>query len=56
MHSEDVGQAYLRAVLADVSGAFNIAAEPPLGPEEMAERIGVRSFPVRPGSCGALPI
>jgi ferritin-like metal-binding protein YciE/nucleoside-diphosphate-sugar epimerase len=46
VHSEDVGQAYLRAVLADVDGAFNIAAEPPLSPEQMAERIGVRSFPV----------
>jgi UDP-glucose 4-epimerase len=46
VHSEDVGRAYLQAVLADVGGAFNIAAEPPLSPEEMAERIGVRSFPV----------
>lgn len=46
VHSDDVGQAYLRAVLADVGGAFNIAAEPPLSPEEMAERLGVRSFPV----------
>lgn len=46
VHSEDVGRAYLRAVLADVGGAFNIAAEPPLSAEEMAERIGVRSFPV----------
>ncbi len=46
VHSEDVGRAYLQAVLADASGAFNIAAEPPLSPEQMAERIGVRSFPV----------
>ena len=46
VHSEDVGRAYLRAVLADVDGAFNIAAEPPLSPAEMAERIGVRTFPV----------
>lgn len=46
VHSEDVGRAYMRAVLADVDGAFNLAAEPPLSPEEMAERIGVRSFPV----------
>ena len=46
VHSEDVGRAYLRAVLADADGAFNIAAEPSLSPEEMAERIGVRSFPV----------
>lgn len=46
VHSDDVGQAYLRAVLADADGAFNIAGEPPLSTEEMAERIGVRSFPV----------
>jgi ferritin-like metal-binding protein YciE/nucleoside-diphosphate-sugar epimerase len=46
VHSEDVGRAYLRAVLTDVEGAFNIAAEPPLSPEEMAKRLGVRSFPV----------
>lgn len=46
VHSDDVGQAYLRAVLADVEGAFNLAAEPPLSPQEMAERLGVRSFPV----------
>jgi UDP-glucose 4-epimerase len=46
VHSEDVGRAYLRAVLADVDGAFNIAAEPPLSPEDMAERLGARSFPV----------
>jgi ferritin-like metal-binding protein YciE/nucleoside-diphosphate-sugar epimerase len=49
VHSEDVGRAYLRAVLADVDGAFNIAAEPPLSPGEIAERIGVRSFPVPGG-------
>lgn len=46
VHSGDVGRAYLRAVLADVDGAFNIAAEPPLSPGEMAELLGVRSFPV----------
>jgi ferritin-like metal-binding protein YciE/nucleoside-diphosphate-sugar epimerase len=49
VHSEDVGRAYVRAVLADVDGAFNIAAEPPLSPEQIAERIGVRSFPVPGG-------
>jgi ferritin-like metal-binding protein YciE/nucleoside-diphosphate-sugar epimerase len=49
VHSEDVGQAYLRAVLAEAKGAFNIAAEPPLSPEQMAELIGVRSFPVPAG-------
>lgn len=49
VHSEDVGRAYLRAVLADVEGAFNIAAEPALSPEKLAERMGVRSFPVPAG-------
>ena len=48
VHSEDVGRAYLQAVLADADGAFNIAAEPPLSSGELAERIGVRSFPVPP--------
>jgi nucleoside-diphosphate-sugar epimerase len=46
VHSEDVGRAYLQAALSDVSGPFNIAAEPPLSTVELAERIGVRSFPV----------
>jgi ferritin-like metal-binding protein YciE/nucleoside-diphosphate-sugar epimerase len=46
VHSEDVGRAYCQAVLADVDGAFNIAAEPTLSPEQLAERIGARSFPV----------
>jgi ferritin-like metal-binding protein YciE/nucleoside-diphosphate-sugar epimerase len=46
VHSEDVGRAYLQAVLADVDGAFNLAAPPPLSPQEIAERIGVRSFPL----------
>jgi UDP-glucose 4-epimerase len=46
VHSEDVGRAYLQAVLADVDGAFNLAAEPPLSTGELAERLGVRSFPV----------
>ncbi|HEX5928730.1 MAG TPA: DUF892 family protein [Solirubrobacterales bacterium] len=48
VHSEDVGRAYLQAVLVDVAGAFNIAAEPPLSGGELAERLGVRSFPVPP--------
>jgi ferritin-like metal-binding protein YciE/nucleoside-diphosphate-sugar epimerase len=46
VHSADVGEAYLQAVLADVRGAFNIAAEPPLSPEELAQHLGVRGFPV----------
>lgn len=49
VHSEDVGRAYARAVLADAKGAYNIAAEPPLSPQELAQRLGVRSFPVPAG-------
>jgi ferritin-like metal-binding protein YciE/nucleoside-diphosphate-sugar epimerase len=46
VHSKDVGQAYLRAVVSDARGPFNLAAEPPLSPQELADRLGVRSFPV----------
>lgn len=46
VHSKDVGEAYLRAAVSDVCGPFNLAAEPPLSPREMADRLGVRSFPV----------
>ncbi|HEX3239685.1 MAG TPA: DUF892 family protein [Solirubrobacterales bacterium] len=54
VHSKDVGQAYLRAVLADVRGPFNIAADPPLSPQELAAEIGVPSFPVRAGAVRLL--
>jgi UDP-glucose 4-epimerase len=37
VHSRDVGDAYRRAVLADARGAFNLAADPPIGPPELAE-------------------
>jgi UDP-glucose 4-epimerase len=49
VHSADVGQAYLRAVLADVQGAFNIAADPPLDSEEMARVLDARTFPMPTG-------
>ncbi len=35
VHSLDVGRAYRAAVENDVHGAFNVAAEPALGPEEL---------------------
>jgi ferritin-like metal-binding protein YciE len=46
VHSADVGQAYLRAVVGDATGAFNVAAEPALGPEELAEVFDARTFPL----------
>lgn len=46
VHSSDVGDAYLRAVMADVDGPFNIAAEPPLSTEDVARALDARTFPV----------
>ena len=40
VHARDVADAYRRAVLADVDGPFNIAAEPPLGPRELGDVFG----------------
>jgi nucleoside-diphosphate-sugar epimerase len=37
VHSRDVGEAYRLAVVGDARGAFNLAADPPIGPSELAE-------------------
>jgi nucleoside-diphosphate-sugar epimerase len=37
VHSLDVGDAYRRALVSDVRGAFNLAADPVIGPRELAE-------------------
>jgi nucleoside-diphosphate-sugar epimerase len=42
VHADDVGDAYRRAVLADVSGAFNIAADPVIGSAELAQMLRAR--------------
>lgn len=42
VHSRDVGEAYRQAVVRDVSGAFNIAAEPEIGTEELCELLSAR--------------
>src|SRR3954454_15252729 len=42
VHSLDVGDAYRRAVVNDVSGAFNIVAEPVLDPERLAQILDAR--------------
>jgi UDP-glucose 4-epimerase len=46
VHSRDVGDAYRRALVRDVHGAFNIAAEPEIGVEELCELFGARSVPL----------
>jgi UDP-glucose 4-epimerase len=45
VHTEDVADAYRRAVLGDARGAFNLAAEPVIGPPELAEMLSAK--PVR---------
>lgn len=45
VHSLDVGDAYRRALVTDVRGAFNLAAEPVLDPAELGRLLDAR--PVR---------
>jgi nucleoside-diphosphate-sugar epimerase len=45
LHADDVADAYRRAVVRDVRGAFNLAAEPAIGPEELGSVL--RARPVR---------
>jgi len=53
VHSRDVGEAYRQAVVREVHGAFNIAAEPEIGVEELCELFGARSFPLPAGALRA---
>ncbi|HKH65070.1 MAG TPA: NAD-dependent epimerase/dehydratase family protein [Solirubrobacterales bacterium] len=53
VHSRDVGEAYRQAVVRDVHGAFNIAADPEIGVEELREFFGARSFPLPAGALRA---
>ena len=46
VHSLDIGEAYKLALLSDVRGPFNIAAEPVLGGPEIAGVLGARYLPV----------
>jgi UDP-glucose 4-epimerase len=47
VHSHDVGTAYALAVVTETArGAFNIAAEPVLDPDVLAEALGARTIPV----------
>ncbi len=48
VHSFDVGEAYRLAVVRDVRGAFNVAAEPVLDPPELARLLDARPVPVPP--------
>jgi nucleoside-diphosphate-sugar epimerase len=43
VHSLDVGDAYRRALVSDARGAFNLAADPVIGPRELAEIFHARA-------------
>ena len=49
VHSLDVGQAYRLAVTSDVRGPFNVAADPVLDPDRLAELLHARRVPVPSG-------
>ena len=45
-HTDDVADAYRRAIVGAASGAFNIAAEPVLDPDGLARALGARTVRV----------
>ncbi|NQX11543.1 NAD-dependent epimerase/dehydratase family protein [Microbacteriaceae bacterium VKM Ac-2855] len=48
VHARDVADAIVRALERDARGAFNLAAEPPVGPDQIAAAIGAgRAVPMR---------
>src|SRR3954447_1531062 len=49
VHSLDVGEAYRLAATRAVRGAFNIATEPELDPDELGRILGARPVPVPAG-------
>jgi nucleoside-diphosphate-sugar epimerase len=46
VHSLDAGEAYRLAATRDVRGAFNIAADPVLDPDELGRLLGARPVPL----------
>jgi UDP-glucose 4-epimerase len=46
VHSLDVGEAFRLALVGDVSGAFNLAAEPVIDADSVGEILGARVLPV----------
>jgi UDP-glucose 4-epimerase len=53
VHSRDVGEAYRQAIVREVSGPFNVAAEPEIGVDELREFFGARSLPLPAGALRA---
>jgi len=53
VHSHDVGEAYRLAILGEARGAFNVAAEPVLDPDELGRLLHARPVPVPPAALRA---
>ena len=53
VHSYDVGEAFRQAVVRDVRGAFNVAAEPVLDAHEVGRILNARPLPVPAGAARA---
>ena len=56
VHADDVGEAYRLATVRDVRGAFNIAAEPVLDPDELGRILDARPVPVPPAALRLLAL
>jgi nucleoside-diphosphate-sugar epimerase len=54
VHSDDAAAAYHQAVVRDVHGAFNVAADPVLDPDRLSELLAAREVPVHSGVARAL--
>ena len=54
VHADDVADAYRLAVVRDVAGAFNVAADPVLDPAVLGDLLGARPLPVAPKVLRAL--
>jgi len=46
VHSHDVAEAYRLAIVGSARGAFNVAADPVVGPDELASLLRARKLPV----------
>ncbi|HEX8053074.1 MAG TPA: NAD-dependent epimerase/dehydratase family protein [Thermoleophilaceae bacterium] len=53
VHSYDAGEAYRLAVVRDVRGAFNIAADPVIDPDMLAELFGAKKVSIPPAAVRA---
>jgi nucleoside-diphosphate-sugar epimerase len=53
VHSLDVADAYVRAIVREASGAFNVAADPVLDPDELAAHFGAVKLPLPKGIARA---